>query len=62
MPSIDIVEKPVPQFRPTTFTAEAAQAKLAEVAAAPDADSKSRVSVPGSSTPPASSGSRAAPS
>ncbi len=35
----------VPRFRPTTFTAEAAQAKLAEVAAAPDADSKSRVSV-----------------
>lgn len=35
----------VPRFRPTTFTAEAAQAKLAEVAAAPDADTKSRVSV-----------------
>lgn len=34
-----------PQFRPTTFTAEAARAKLAEVAAAPDADTKSRVSV-----------------
>jgi gentisate 1,2-dioxygenase len=34
-----------PQFRPTAFTAEAAQAKLAEVAAAPDADRKSRVSV-----------------
>jgi len=34
-----------PQFRPTIFTAEAAQAKLAEVAAAPDADRKSRVSV-----------------
>lgn len=34
-----------PRFRPTTFTAEAAQAKLAEVAAAPDADRKSRVSV-----------------
>lgn len=34
-----------PMFRPTTFTAEAAQAKLAEVAAAPDADQKSRVSV-----------------
>jgi gentisate 1,2-dioxygenase len=34
-----------PRFEPTTFTAEAAQAKLAEVAAAPDADSKSRVSV-----------------
>jgi gentisate 1,2-dioxygenase len=33
------------RFRPTTFTAEAAQAKLAEVAAAPDADTKSRVSV-----------------
>jgi gentisate 1,2-dioxygenase len=35
----------VPRFRPTTFTAEAARAKLEEVAAAPDADSKSRVSV-----------------
>jgi gentisate 1,2-dioxygenase len=35
----------VPRFRPTTFTAEAARAKLAEVAAAPDADRKSRVSV-----------------
>lgn len=34
-----------PRFRPTTFTAEAARARLAEVAAAPDADSKSRVSV-----------------
>jgi gentisate 1,2-dioxygenase len=34
-----------PRFRPTTFTAEAARAKLAEVAAAPDADQKSRVSV-----------------
>ena len=34
-----------PRFRPTTFTAEAAQAKLAQVAAAPDADEKSRVSV-----------------
>jgi len=34
-----------PRFRPTTFTAEAAQARLAEVAAAPDADRKSRVSV-----------------
>jgi len=33
------------RFRPTTFTAEAARAKLAEVAAAPDADTKSRVSV-----------------
>ena len=35
----------VPRFRPTTFTAEAAKARLAEVAAAPDADRKSRVSV-----------------
>jgi gentisate 1,2-dioxygenase len=35
----------VPRFRPTRFTAEAARAKLEEVAAAPDADSKSRVSV-----------------
>lgn len=34
-----------PQFEPTMFTAEAARAKLAEVAAAPDADRKSRVSV-----------------
>jgi gentisate 1,2-dioxygenase len=34
-----------PRFRPTAFTAEAARAKLAEVAAAPDADRKSRVSV-----------------
>lgn len=34
-----------PRFSPTTFTAEAARSKLAEVAAAPDADSKSRVSV-----------------
>lgn len=34
-----------PRFHPTMFTAEAAQAKLAEVAAAPDADTKSRVSV-----------------
>jgi len=34
-----------PRFRPTTFTAESARAKLAEVAAAPDADRKSRVSV-----------------
>ena len=34
-----------PRFAPTIFTAEAAQAKLAEVAAAPDADRKSRVSV-----------------
>jgi gentisate 1,2-dioxygenase len=33
------------RFRPTTFTAEAARARLAEVAAAPDADRKSRVSV-----------------
>jgi gentisate 1,2-dioxygenase len=35
----------VARFRPTAFTAEAARAKLAEVAAAPDADTKSRVSV-----------------
>lgn len=35
----------VPQFAPTTFTGEAARARLAEVAAAPDADRKSRVSV-----------------
>jgi gentisate 1,2-dioxygenase len=35
----------VPRFRPTTFTGEAARARLAEVAAAPDADRKSRVSV-----------------
>ncbi len=34
-----------PKFNPTTFTAEAARAKLGEVAAAPDAGSKSRVSV-----------------
>ena len=34
-----------PQFRPTAFTGEAARAKLAEVAAAPDANRKSRVSV-----------------
>ncbi len=34
-----------PQFRPTAFTGEAARAKLAEVAAAPNADRKSRVSV-----------------
>jgi gentisate 1,2-dioxygenase len=34
-----------PRFRPTAFTGEAARAKLAEVAAAPDADRKSRVSV-----------------
>jgi len=34
-----------PRFRPTTFRAEAARARLAEVAAAPDADRKSRVSV-----------------
>lgn len=34
-----------PRFKPTTFTAEAASTKLAEVAAAPDADSRSRVSV-----------------
>jgi len=34
-----------PRFRPTTFTAEATQAKLAEVASAPDADRRSRVSV-----------------
>jgi gentisate 1,2-dioxygenase len=34
-----------PRFRPTVFTAEAARARLAEVAAAPDADRKSRVSV-----------------
>jgi len=34
-----------PRFEPTRFTAEAAGAKLAEVAAAPDADDKSRVSV-----------------
>jgi len=35
----------VARFAPTVFTAEAAQAKLAEVAAAPDAGDKSRVSV-----------------
>jgi len=34
-----------PQFRPTLFAAEAARAKLAEVVAAPDADTRSRVSV-----------------
>ena len=34
-----------PCFRPTMFTAVAARAKLAEVASAPDADDKSRVSV-----------------
>jgi gentisate 1,2-dioxygenase len=34
-----------PRFRTTVFTAEAARARLAEVAAAPDADRKSRVSV-----------------
>jgi len=34
-----------PRFAPTRFTATAAQAKLAEVAAAPDASDKSRVSV-----------------
>ncbi len=34
-----------PRFRSTVFTAEAAQAKLAEVASATDADAKSRVSV-----------------
>jgi gentisate 1,2-dioxygenase len=34
-----------PRFEATTFTAEAVRAKLAEVAAAPDADRKSRVSV-----------------
>lgn len=35
----------VPRFRPTVFSAEAVRDKLAEVAAAPDADRKSRVSV-----------------
>ena len=35
----------VARFRPTVFTAEAARARLAEVAAAPGADRKSRVSV-----------------
>ncbi|MDP9075003.1 MAG: cupin [Actinomycetota bacterium] len=34
-----------PRFQPTMFTAEAARAKLAEVASAADADDKSRVSV-----------------
>jgi len=34
-----------PRFRPTRFTGEASRAKLAEVASAPDADRKSRVSV-----------------
>jgi len=34
-----------PRFRPTAFTAEAVRTKLAEVAAAPDAGRKSRVSV-----------------
>jgi gentisate 1,2-dioxygenase len=34
-----------PRFGPTMFTAEAAKAKLAEVASAADADDKSRVSV-----------------
>jgi gentisate 1,2-dioxygenase len=34
-----------PRFRPTQFTAEATQSKLEEVASAPDADQKSRVSV-----------------
>jgi gentisate 1,2-dioxygenase len=34
-----------PRFSPTTFTAEAARARLAEVAAAPDAATRSRVSV-----------------
>jgi gentisate 1,2-dioxygenase len=34
-----------PRFRATKFTAEAVRTKLAEVAAAPDADRKSRVSV-----------------
>ncbi|MDQ6726185.1 MAG: cupin domain-containing protein [Actinomycetota bacterium] len=33
------------RFRPTAFTAEAVREKLAEVASAPDADRKSRVSV-----------------
>jgi gentisate 1,2-dioxygenase len=35
----------IPRFDPTRFTAEAARARLAEVAAAPDAGDKSRVSV-----------------
>ncbi len=34
-----------PRFEPTRFTATTARAKLAEVAAAPDADDRSRVSV-----------------